>query len=179
MCFSPEINPVAAMLLPSLQTTSLQRHTPDHRILCCGNPGARLPLPWCRPSPPAKNTTHLPLDALPPSMLFLLGPDSDAPLPVTSQHLLGESYPNPPPSRSYPQLKLLCKKLVMEKWEELAPGPERYTYCPSLKPHPFMGLSKLDVGRLQQMRAGRSYLCAHPSWDNDGPTTCPSCNEDP
>ena len=71
MCSPPEINPAAARLPPSLQMPSLHRHTPDHGILCRGNPGARLPLPWCQPRPPAKNRTHLPfrrpppLDALP------------------------------------------------------------------------------------------------------------------
>ena len=129
--------------------------------------------------PPAKNRTHLPLDALPHSLLFLLGPDGRASLPVTSQHLLGERYPNPPPDPSYPQLKLLCKLLLMAEWEEVAPGPERYAYHPSLTPHPFMGLSMFDAGRLHQMRSGKSYLRAHPSWDDEGPTTCPRCNQAP
>jgi len=112
-------------------------------------------------------------------MLFLLGPDGHAPLPVTSQHLLGETYPAPPPGRTYPQLKLLCRKLLMEEWELAAPDPARYAYRPSLKPHPFMGLTKVDAGRLHQMRSGKSDLRAHPSWDDDGPTTCPSCSEPP
>jgi len=42
-----------------------------------------------------------------------------------------------------------------------------------------MGLSKFDAGRLHQMRSGKSYLPAHPSWDDDGLTTCPSCAEAP
>ena len=42
-------------------------------------------------------------------------------------------------------------------------GPRQIEYRPSLKPHPFMGLSKFDAGRLHQMRSGKSYLCAHPS----------------
>jgi len=179
MCSPPELNPAAARLTPSLQMRSLHRHTLDHRILCLRNPGARLPLPWYRPRPPAKNRTHLPLDVLSYSMLFFLGPDGHAPLPVTSQHLLGESYPNPPLGRTYAQLKLLCKKLLMEEWEEAAPGTARYAYRPSLKPHRFMGLSKFDAGCLHQMRSGKSYLRDHPSWDDDGPTTCPSCNEAP
>jgi len=29
------------------------------------------------------------------------------------------------------------------------------------------------------MRSGKGYLCAHPSWDNDNPTTCPRCDEAP
>jgi len=175
MCSPPEINPAAARLPASLQTPSLRRHEPDHRALTRRNAGSRLPLPWVQLRPPSNNRAYLPLDALPHSMLFLLGPDGHAPLPVTSHHLLGETYPSPPPGRTYPQLKLLCRKLLMEEWEEAAPDPTRYAYPRSLKPHPFMGLSKFDAGRLHQMRCGKSYLRAHQSWDDDGPTTCPSC----
>jgi len=60
-----------------------------------------------------------------------------------------------------------------------APDPTRYAYRPSFKPHPFMGLPKFEAGRLHQMRSAKSYLRAHPSWDDDGPTTCPSCSEAP
>jgi len=179
MCSPPEKNPASARLPASLQTPSLNRHAPDHRILSHRNAGSRLPLPWLQPRPPSKNRAHLPLDALPHSMLFLLGPDGHAPLPVTSQHLLGETYPTPPPGRTYPQLKLLCRKLLMEEWELAAPDPARYAYRPSVKPHQFMGLPKFDAGSLHQMRSGKSYLRAHPSWDDDGPTTCPSCSEAP
>jgi len=179
ICSPPEINPATARLPASLQTLSRRRHSPDHRVLSRGNPGARLPLPWLRARPPAKNRTHLPLNALAHSMLFLLGPDGRAPLPVTSQHLLTDIYPAPPPGRSYPQLKSRCKALLMEEWQRIAPDPARYAYRPSLKPHPFMGLSKFDAGRLHQMRSGKSYLRAHPSWDDDGPATCPSWGEAP
>jgi len=108
-------------------------------------------------------------------MLFLLGQDGLDALPVTSQHLISEFYPEPPPGRSYPQLKLKCKNLLMEEWDKAAPDPARYPYQPSLKPHPFMGLDKFTAGRLHQMRSGKSYLRAHPSWDSEVPTTCPSC----
>jgi len=67
----------------------------------------------------------------------------------------------------------------MEEWEVAAPDPARYTYRTSLKPYPFIGLSKFDVGRLPQMRSGKGYLLAHPSWDDHAPTTCPSCGEVP
>ena len=179
ICSPPVINPAAARLLAALQTPSLSRHTPDYRDLSRKNAGSRLPLPWLQPRPPSKNRVHLPLDALSHSMLFLLGPDGHAPLPVTSQHLLGELYPNPPPCRAYPQLKLLCKTLLMGEWEKAAPDPARYAYRPSPKPHPFMGLSKFDAGRLHQRRSCKSYLRTHPSWDDDGPPTCPSCGEAP
>ena len=179
LCSPPEINPATARLPPSVQTPSLHRHSPDHRALSAKNAGSRLPLPWLQPRPPSKNRAHLPLEALPHSMLFLLGPDGHAPLLVTSQHLLCESYPVPIPDRSYPQLKLRCKNLLMQEWDEAAPDPARYPYRPSLKPHTFMGLDKFSAGRLHQMRSGKSYLRAHPSWDDDGPTTCPSCQHAP
>jgi len=103
MCSPPEINPAAARLPTSLQTPSVHRHIPDHRVLCRGNPGARLPLPWRQTRPPAKNRTHLPLDALPHSLLFLLGPDGRSPLPVTSNICWEKGTPTLPlaaPTRS-------------------------------------------------------------------------------
>jgi len=42
-----------------------------------------------------------------------------------------------------------------------------------------MGLPKFDAGRLHPMRSRKSYLRAHPSWDDEGPTTCPRCSEAP
>jgi len=179
LCSPPEINPATARLPPSVQTPSLHRPSPDHRALSARNAGSGLPLPWVQPRPPSKNRAHLPLDALLHSMLFLLGPDGLCPLPVSSQHLLCKIYPAPPPGRSYSQLKLKCKNLRMEEWDEDAPDPSRYPYRPSLKPYPFMGLNRFSAGRLHQMRSGKSYLRAHPSWDNDAPTTCPSCQSTP
>jgi len=109
LCSPPEINPATARLLPSVQTQSLHRHSPDHRVLSARNAGSRLPLPWLQARPPSKNGAHLPLDALPHSMLFVLGPDGLSPLPVTSQHLLTDHFPEPAAGCSYPQLKLQCK----------------------------------------------------------------------
>jgi len=112
-------------------------------------------------------------------MLFVLGPDALSPLPVTSQHLLTDHYPEPAPGRPYPPQKLQCKNLLMEEWVKAAPDPARYPYQPSLQPHPFMGLDQFSAGRIHQMRSGKSYLCAHPSRDSDAPTTCPSCQSAP
>ena len=179
MCSPPEINPATARLPPSVQTPSLHRHSPDHRVLSARNAGSHLPLPWLQARPPSKNRAHLPLDALPYSMMFLLGPDGLRPLPVTSQHLLIDHYPEPSPGRSYPQLKLQCRSLLLQEWQESAPDPARYPYRPSLKPHPFMGLDKFSTGRLHQMRSGKSFLRTHPSWDSDVPTTCPKCQAAP
>jgi len=179
MCSPPEINPATARLPLSIQTPSLHRHSPDHRALSAKNAGSRLPLPWVQPRPPSKNRAHLPVYALPPFMLFLLGPDGLRPLQVTSQHLLVDHYPEPPAGRSYPQLKLLCRSLIRKEWEEAAPDPARYPYSPTLTPHPFMGLDRFSAGRFHQMRSRKSYLRAHPSWDSDARTTCAKCQVAP
>jgi len=43
-----------------------------------------------------------------------------------------------------------------------------------------MGLGKFVSGRIHQMRSGKSYLAAHPSWGNpDADTSCPLCFEAP
>jgi len=91
-----EAYPAAAQLPPSVQTPSLHGNPQDHHCLQARNAGSLLPLKWLQPRPPAKNRSHLPIDALAHSMLFLLGPEGDEPLLVTSQHLLLKSYPDPP-----------------------------------------------------------------------------------
>ena len=45
MWYPPEINPATARLPPSLQTPSLHRHSPHHRVLSVRNAGSPLPLP--------------------------------------------------------------------------------------------------------------------------------------
>ena len=179
MCSAPEINPAAARLPPLLQTPSAHRHTPDPGLLLRGTSGHRNPLSWLQPRPQAKNRMHHPLDAVPHSMPFILGPSGDKPLSVISQHLLCERYHEALPGRSYPQLKLQCKNHLGKEWEEVAPDPARYPYHPSLMPHPFMGLDQLTTGRPHQMRSGKSSHSAHHTWDSDVPTTCPSCDEAP
>ena len=175
LCSPPEINPATAKLPPSVQTRSLHGHSRDHTALSASNAGSGLPLPRIQPRPPSMNRAHLPLDALPHSMLFLPGPDGLLPLPVTSQHLLCEFYTVLPPGLSYPQLKIQCRNLLMEEWEKATPDTARYPYRPWLKPYPFMGLDKFSADRLHQMRSGKSYLRAHPAWDSDVPATCPKC----
>jgi len=59
------------------------------------------------------------------------------------------------------------------------PDSARYSYKPSLKPHPLKGLNKFDARRLHQARSGKSYLRAHLAWDHDLPLTCPRCHEAP
>jgi len=43
-----------------------------------------------------------------------------------------------------------------------------------------MGLGKFVAGRIHQMRAGKSYMAAHPTWRSlDPDTSCPSCGLEP
>lgn len=112
------------------------------------NTGSGFRLRWLQPRPPSKNRAHVTFDALPHSMLFLLGQDRLAPLPVTSQHLLSKSYPDPPEGRSYSQLRQRCRDLHMKELKERAPDMSRYPYPASLKSHSSMGLNKFDTGRL-------------------------------
>jgi len=75
------------------------------------------------------------------------------------------------------RLKLRAKQLLLPEWSA-TPAPPYYTYPPSPRPHPFMGLGKFIAGRIHQMRSRKSYLMAHPSWDNpDADPFCPLCSE--
>jgi len=43
-----------------------------------------------------------------------------------------------------------------------------------------MGLGKFIAGRIHQMRAGKCYLAAHPTWRSpDADTSCPRCVLEP
>jgi len=76
---------------------------------------------------------------------------------------------------------LFIRKWALSVWRKgfFCLCASRYPYQPSLTLHPFMGLNKFDAGRLHKTRSGKSYLLAHPAWDDDRPTTCPRYNEAP
>ena len=179
LCFPPEINPATARLPPSVQTPSLHGHAPDYRVHLRSNAGSRLLLPSLPPRPPSKKRAHLPLHAVPHSLLFSLGPDGLASLLVTPQHLLCETCPAPAPGHSYPQLKRHSCDLLIKEWQAMSLDSTTYPYRPSLEPHPFMGLNKFDAETLHQMRSGKGYLRAHSPWNDDHPKTCPRCNKAP
>jgi len=92
----PEINPVSASLPPSIQTQSLHHHAPDHRLLLIQTKGSLLLLKWLQPRSTSKHRAHLLIDTIAHSMLFLVGPNGEATLLVTSQHLLCKTYGIPP-----------------------------------------------------------------------------------
>jgi hypothetical protein len=55
--------------------------------------------------------------------------------------------------------------------------PEYYPYIAQRGPHTFMRLTKFISSRIHQMRAGKSYLAAHTSWNDDRSSLCPLCEE--
>jgi len=83
LCSPSQLNTSTARLPPSVETRSQHRHASDNRSLLRGNAGHRNPLPWRCPRTPTKNRAYLPLDAITHSLLFLLGSDGLAQLPVT------------------------------------------------------------------------------------------------
>ena len=77
-------------------------------------------------------------------------------------------------------MKRESRSILLRQWATLAAPPDDYPFSPTLTPHPFMGLSKFLAGRIHQMRSGKSYLAAHPSWFNrDLPSLCPRCRASP
>jgi len=166
-CSHPEINPATVQLPPSVQTPSLYRHPTDHQVLLAKNSGSRLLLLWRQPKHPSKNRVHLPMNAVPLSMLFLVATDRVAPLPVISDHLLAEFYPDYLEGNSYTQLKQRCLNRLREEWEVLAHDQAWYLYRTPLNPPPFMGLHKFNTQSLSLIRSRKSYLHAHLSWDNN------------
>jgi len=89
------------------------------------------------------------------------------------------------PSRSlmdntYSALKKRIREQLLDEWSSLFPTPGYYLHSPALQPRPFMGLGKFVAGRIHQMRAGKSYLAAHPTWRSpDADTSCPCCRLEP
>ena len=77
---------------------------------------------------------------------------------------------------TYQALRARARNMLIQDWITDDPAPPYYEHPPSLSPHPFMGLGKFVGGRIHQMRSGKSYLTAHPSWsDGDSDPTCPRC----
>ena len=81
---------------------------------------------------------------------------------------------------TYSALKRRVREALLTKWPDLLPTPGYYHHLPTLHPRPFMGLGKFIAGRIYQMRAGKSYLAAHPTWrPPDADTSCPRCGLEP
>jgi len=181
VCSPPSLNPATAHLHPSFPSLSVHRAPDSSRAITRGLSSVYLPLHWKtpRPVPPIRN--HLPVDAVAHRTIpFTLGLSR---MPMINSHLVC-------PAQSLPLLSLMdstysaLKKRVREKllveWASLFPTPGYYLHPPALHPRPFMGLGKFVAWRIHQMRAGKSYLAAHPTWRSpDADTSCPRCGLEP
>jgi len=156
---------------------SEHRHAPDHRLLLRRHAGHCNSLSWLTPRPPRRTGCTSPWMPSPTQYSLSSAQMVTNPFQSLPKTYWVNSTPTPPPGRSYQKLKLLCKSLLLKEWEDAAPDPARYPYHHSLAPHAFMGLNKFTLGRLHQMRSGRSYLRVCPTWDSDVRTTCLSCDE--
>jgi len=69
---------------------------------------------------------------------------------------------------------------VITEWAALFHTLGYYLHPPALSPRPFMCLGKFIAGRIHQMRAGKGYLAAHPTWRSpDADTSCLRCGWEP
>ena len=174
VCSPPEINPASDRLHKSVPNRSSYRSPLCHlSLLVKLNPALR-PLRW-RTSR-ATICKHLPIDEIAHRTLPLLKERPFFPLHNPQLVPTLSVLQADPPSDSYFTLKKESRAILLLHWTSLAHTPPDYTYLPSLAPHPYMGLAKFLAGRSHQMRSGKSYLAAHPSWYNwDTPSTCPRC----
>jgi len=102
---------------------------------------------------------------------------------IINSHLVVPA-PNLPPQSvmdsTYSALKKRVRDKLLEEWSSLVPTPGYYLHPPALQPKPFMGLGKFVAGRIHQMRAGKSYLAAHPTRKSiDADTSGPRCGLEP
>jgi len=179
ICSPPEINPATARLPKSVPTFSPHRATLIARGKITPQPYLFFNLDWRSAPDKLKNPRyrHNVITALANAATPLVHDVTT--LPPISLHLTDYLPPVPGVVPSYARLKLRAKQLLLSDLSA-TPAPPYYPYPPSTRPHPFMGLGKFVAGRIHQMRSGKSYLAAHPSWEDPGAdTSCPLCFEAP
>jgi len=181
VCSPPQVNPATARLHPSFPSLSGYRAPDSSRALTRGLLSVYLPLNWKtpRPVPPIRN--HLPVDVVAHRTIpFTLGLSR---MPMINSHLVCAAPSLPPQSlmdNTYSALKKRIREALLAEWASLFPTPGYYLHPPALSPRPFMGLGKFVAGRIHQMRAGKSYLAAHPTWRSpEADTSCPRCCLEP
>ena len=181
VCSPPQVNPATAPLHPTFPSLSLYRAPDSSRAITRGLTSVYLPLHWMtpRPVPPIRN--HWPVDAVAHRTLpFTQGL---ARMPMINSHLVSPSPvlpPQPLMDNTYSALKARVRDALLEDWANLFPTPGYYRHPPALSSRPFMGLGKFVAGRIHQMRAGKSYLAAHPTGRSpDADTSCPRCGLEP
>jgi len=181
VCFPPSLNPATARLHPSF--TSLWGHrAPDSSLaLTRGLSSVYLPLHWKTPRPVPLMRNHLPVDEVPHRTIpFTLGLSR---MSMINSHLVCPTPVLPPQAlmdSTYSALKKRVREKLLAEWASLFPTPGYYLDPPALHLRPFMGLGKLVAGRIHQMRAGKSYLAAHPTGRSpDADTSSPRCGLEP
>jgi len=177
ICSPPEVNPASARLPKSVPTFSPHRAPLLARVKITSQLYLFFNLDWGTSPDKAKNPRyhHNAITALANTAVPLVHNVSTL-LPI-SLHLTDYLPPMPGVVPSCARLKLRAKQLLLSDWSA-TPPPPYYPYPPSTRPHPFMSLGKFVAGRIHQMRSGKGYLTAHPSWDNpDADKTCPLCSE--
>jgi len=179
ICSPPEINPATARLPKSVPTFSPHCAASIVRGKVTSQPYLFFNLDWRSAPDKAKNPRyrHNTITALANTAFPLIHDVST--LPPISLHLTDYLPPVPGVVPSYARLKSRAKQLLLSDWSATSAPP--YYPCPlSTGPYPFMGLGKFLEGRIHQMRSGKSYLAAHPSWGiPDAVTSCPFCFEAP
>jgi len=179
ICSPPEINLATARLPKFVPTFSPHRASSTARGKITSQPYLFFNLDW-RAAPDKINNPryrHNAITALANAAAPLV--EDVSTLPPISVHLTDYVPPIPGIVPSYSRLKLRAKQLLLSDWSA-TPAPHYYPYPASTRPHPFMGLGKFVAGRIHQMRSGKSYLAAHPSWGNPDPDmSCPLCSETP
>ena len=180
-CAPPTYNPAAARLPPTFPSLSVFRAQDSSRHLTRGLTSVYLPLDWrsAVPTPPIRK--HLPIDAMAHLVLPIIGGLSRLPMVLHAPPPAGADIPPPQLMlRTYLALKKRARDALLDDWVTLHLTPDYYPYSPRFTPHPFIGLDKFVAGRIHQMRAGKSYLAAHPSWWNQLPNDpCPHCGSEP
>jgi len=181
VCSPPSLNLATARLHPSFPSLSVHRAPDSLRAITRGLSSLYLPLHWKtpRPVPPIRN--HLPVDMVAHRTIpFTLGLSR---MPMINSHLVCPTPVLPRQSlmdSTYSALKNRIREKLLVEWASLFPTPGYYLHPPALQPRPFMGLGKFVAGRIHQMRAGKSYLAAHPTWRSpDADTSCPRCGLEP
>jgi len=181
VCSPPTVNPATARLHPSFPSLSAHRAPDSSQALTRRLSSVFLPLHWKtpRPVPPIRN--HLLVDAVAHRTIpFTLGLSR---MPMINSHLMCPAAILPPQSlmdSTYSALKKRVREALLMEWAPLFPTPGYYLHPPTLHPRPFMGLGKFVAGRIHQMRAGKSYPAAHPTWRSpDADTSCPRCGLEP
>jgi len=181
ICSPPEVNPPTAPLHPSFPSLSNHRAQHSFRALTRGLTSVYHPLHWKtpRPVPPMRN--HLPIDAV--AHRTILFTHALSWMPMINSPLVSPALAVPPQSlidNTYSALKKRVRAALLKDWSLLFPTPGYYHHRPALNPRSFMGLGKFMAGRIHQMRAGKSYLAAHPTLRSpDADTSCPRCGLEP